>query len=359
MTLDDIRRVDSAGMYDAVRTFPKQWREGREIAIRADLQRIRREAYRQVVVVGMGGSAIGGEFLRALALDEASAPVFVSRSYALPAWVGPETVVMASSYSGDTEETLAAFEEALARKASVACVTSGGAMLERARAEGLPFVQVPGGMQPRAAFGYSLTALLTLAERMDLLTFDADSWDETLALLDKQAATLAAPEAPDNQALKLAEALKDRLPFIYSSEGLLEGVNLRWRNQIQENSKTLAAGNVFPELNHNEIMGWERRTAWHEHLGVVVLRDRGDHARVRRRMEVTRDLLAERAGFWREVHSLGASKLARVMSLVHLGDWVSLYLSVLHQIDPTPIPLINLLKRALQDSKFDAQISKI
>jgi len=350
MTLDDIRRVDAAGMYDAVRTFPAQWRDGREIALRTDLRRIRREGYRQVVVVGMGGSAIGGEFLRTLALDEASAPVFVSRSYVLPAWVGPETVVIASSYSGDTEETLAAFEEALARKASVACVTSGGAMLERARAEGLPFVQVPGGMPPRAALGYSLTALLTLAERMDLLTFDADSWDETQVLLEKQAATLADPEAPGNQALELAETLKDRLPFIYSSEGLLEGVNLRWRNQIQENSKTLAVGNVFPEMNHNEIMGWQRRMAWHEHLGVVVLRDRGDHARVQRRMDVTRDLLAERAGSWTEVHSLGTSKLARVMSLVHLGDWVSLYLSVLHQIDPTPIPLISLLKRAMQET---------
>ena len=292
---------------------------------------------------------MGGELLRTLSLGAASVPVFVSRSYTLPAWVGPETIVIASSYSGDTEETLAAFEEALSRNASVACLTSGGTMLERALAEGLPYVQMPGGMQPRAALGYSLTALLTLAERMDLLTFDAESWGETQALLERQVATLAAPEAPGNRALELAETLKDRLPIIYSSEGLLEGVNLRWRNQIHENSKTLAVGNVFPELNHNEIMGWERPTAWHQHLGVVVLRDRGDHARVQRRIDVTRELLAERVGFWREVQSLGTSTLARVMSLVQLGDWMSLYLSVLHQIDPTPIPLISLLKRALQE----------
>ena len=354
MTLDDIRRVDSAGMYDAVRTFPDQWRQGRQIALRADGQGLRSEGYRQVVVIGMGGSAIGGEFLRALALDEASVPVVVSRSYGLPAWVGPETVVIASSYSGNTEETLAAFAAARARKASVVCMTSGGALLEQAQAEGLPFVQMPGGLQPRAALGYSLTALLTLAERMNLLAFDAESWGETQALLDQQAAALADPETPGNRALELAERLNGRLPFIYSSEGLLEGVNLRWRNQIQENSKTFAAGNVFPEMNHNEIMGWEHRAAWHEHLGVVVLRDRGDHARVQRRMDVTRDLLADRAGFWAEVHSLGNSKLARVMSLVALGDWMSLYLSILHQIDPTPIPLIGLLKQALQDSSATA-----
>lgn len=349
MTLDDVRRVDSAGMYDAIKAFPEHWRTGRQIAAQADLRQVRRGGHRQVIVAGMGGSAIGGEFLRALALDEARAPVFVSRSYTLPAWVGPETVVIASSYSGNTEETLAAMEAALARKASVVCVTTGGAMLERAQAEGAPFVQVPGGLQPRAALGYSLTALLTVAERMDLLTLAAESWDETQALLEQQAALLADPEAPDNRALTLAALLKDRLPFIYSSEGLLEGVNLRWRNQLQENSKTLAAGNFFPELNHNEITGWERRTAWHAHVGIVALRDRGDHPRVQRRMDVTRNLLAGGAAFWEDVPGLGTSKLARVMTLVQLGDWVSLYLSVLREVDPTPIALIRQLKTALSE----------
>ncbi len=349
MTLDDIRSVDSSGMYDAVRSFPEQWGSGREGALKADLSGVRRDGYRQVVVVGMGGSAIGGDLLRTLALDEATVPVIVSRSYRLPAWVGPETIVIASSYSGNTEETLAALDEALQRQASVVCISTGGTLRARAEAEGWPFVPMTGGLQPRAALGYSLTALLTVAEHIGLLRPDAAAWAETQALLEEQVAALADPEAPQNRALDLAAALNGRLPVVYSSGGLLEAVNLRWRNQMHENSKTHAVGNVFPELNHNEIMGWARRTDRLKGIGVIVLRDRDDHPRVQRRMDVTRDLLTDLAGFWTEVHSRGTSKLARLMSLIYLGDWVSLYLAILHKVDPTPIGLINQLKEALAD----------
>ena len=347
MTRDDIRRIDTGGMYDAVRSFPDQWRDGRARAVEADLNGVPQNGYRNVVVVGMGGSAIGGDLLRTLALDEAAVPVVVSRSYRLPAWVGPETAVIASSYSGNTEETLTALGEALQRRASVVCITTGGTLQTRAAAEGLPCLIMPDGLQPRAALGYSLTALLTVAERMGLLASDDAAWAETQTLLEAQAATLADPEVPQNQALELAKALHGRLPVVYSSVGLLEGVNLRWRNQMHENSKTHAVGNVFPELNHNEIMGWERQTDWLKGVGVIVLRDQADHPRVQRRMDVTRDLLAQHAGFWTEVHSQGTSKLARLLSLIYLGDWVSLYLAVLQQVDPTPIGLISQLKEAL------------
>ena len=349
MTLDDIRRIDTGGMYDAVCGFPKQWQDGRARAVSADFSGIRRDGYRNVVVVGMGGSAIGGDLLRTLALDEAAMPVVVSRSYRLPAWVGPETAVIASSYSGNTEETLAALDEALRRRASVICITTGGTLHARASAEGLPCVLMPGGLQPRAALGYSLTALLTVAEHMDLLTPNDDAWTEAQALVEAQAAALADPEAHQNQALDIATALQGRLPVVYSSEGLFEGVNLRWRNQMHENSKTHAVGNVFPELNHNEIMGWARRTDLLSAVGVVVLRDHDDHPRVQHRIDVTRALLADYAACWMEVHSRGTSKLARLLSLIYLGDWVSLYLAVLNQVDPTPIRLISQLKEALAD----------
>ncbi len=233
MTLDDIRSLDTSG--------------------------VRRDGYRQGVVAGMSGSAIGGDLLRTLALDEGAVPVIVSRSYRLPAWVGPEALVIASSYSGNTEETLAALDEALRCRASVVCITTGGTMKARAEAEGWPLVPMTGGMQPRAALGYSLTALLTVAEHIGLLKPDAAAWAETQALLEEQAAALADPEAPKNQAMHLAEALNGTLPVVYSSEGLVEAVNLRWRNQMHENSKTLSLGNVVPEMNHSEIMGWARR----------------------------------------------------------------------------------------------------
>ena len=347
MTRDDIRGIDTGGMYDAVCGFPAQWQEGRARAVEANLNGVLPDKYRNVLVVGMGGSAIGGDLLRTLALDEAAVPVVVSRSYRLPAWVGPETVVIASSYSGNTEETLAALDEALQQRASVICITTGGTLQRRAAAAGLPCVLMPGGLQPRAALGYSLTALLTVAEQMGLLAPNDDAWAETQTILEAQAAALADPEASPNQALDIATALQGRLPVVYSSEGLFEGVNLRWRNQMHENSKTHAVGNVFPELNHNEIMGWARRTGLHKGVCVIVLRDQADHPRVQRRMDVTRDLLAEHTGFWAEVQSQGTSKLARLLSLIYLGDWVSLYLAILQHVDPTPIGLISQLKDAL------------
>ncbi len=347
MTLDELRRLDAGGMYDAIRQFPRQWREGRAHADRADLGGLRAGSLRPVLVAGMGGSAIGGDLLRALALESAPAPVVVSRSYRLPAWVGAETMVVVSSYSGDTEETLAAMDEALRRRATVVCVATGGQVLDRAQREGLPFIQMPGGLQPRAALGYSLTALLVLAERIGLLDPGEAAWQEAEALLEERAAALANPAG--NPALDLATALRDRLPWIYSGEGLMEPVNLRWRTQLQENSKTLAAGNVFPELNHNEIMGWQQPSDLHKRLAVVVLRDRGDHPRVQRRIATTRALLEARAGCWIEVESRGTHPLARLLSLVHLGDWVSFYLAVVRGVEPTPIPLIDLLKERLAE----------
>ncbi len=345
MTLDDIRRVDTDGMYDALRRFPSQWREGRALAAQAAFGGVRLDRRGGVLVAGMGGSAIGGDLLRALALESGPAPVVVSRSYRLPGWVGARTLVVVSSYSGDTEETLAAMDEALRRQARVVCVTTGGQVLGRAKGEGLPYVKMPGGLPPRAALGYSLTALLVLAERIGLLDVGEAAWQEAEALLERQAAALADPAG--NEALDLATALRSRLPFVYSSEGLMAPVNLRWRTQLQENSKVQAAGNVFPELNHNEIMGWELPSDLLARIGVVVLRDRGDHPRVHRRIEATRTLLEPRAGCWIEAQSRGTHPLARMLSLVHLGDWVSFYLALLRGVDPTPIPLIDRLKERL------------
>lgn len=344
MRLEDIRRVDPQGMYDAIRDFPEQWRQGRELARGFD-PGFTVEGKDHLVVAGMGGSAIGGDLLRTLVADTARLPVTVVRHYQLPGFVTERSVVIASSYSGNTEETLAAFEEARARGATVVCVASGGELLRRARTEGLPYLQIPGGLQPRAALGYSFTALLTIAEHIGLVAPDEAAWNETQELLEQQSEVFGDPSG--NDALELAEALQDRLPFIYSGTGLMEAVNLRWRCQIQENAKRLASGNVYPELNHNEIMGWEYPGPLHEMIGVIVLRDREDHPRVQQRMEVTRALISDRAGYWAEVQSQGESRLARMMSLVNLGDWVSLYLAVLLGVDPTPVPLIGQLKETL------------
>jgi len=346
MTLADIQNIDTEGMYDAIRTFPDQWRDARQRALAADYNGIRNNGHTGLVVAGMGGSAIGGDMLRAMALPEATVPVTVVRSYDLPAWISASTTVIVSSYSGNTEETLSAMDEALARKAQVICITTGGSLATRAHKRGLPVITLPAGLQPRAALGYSLAAVLTVAEHLGILTIEQETWEEVTRITREQAQAFENPEDPHNQAMKIALALQDKFPVIYSSENL-EVVNVRWRNQIHENAKTFAVGNLLPEMNHNEIMGWDRQGRELRYLGVVVLRDSDDHERVQRRIDVTASLLKNSAGYWTELSSLGKSRLARFLSLIYISDWVSLYLAILHKTDPSPVGLISQLKQAL------------
>ncbi|MEZ4698735.1 MAG: bifunctional phosphoglucose/phosphomannose isomerase [Rhodothermales bacterium] len=347
LSLSDIRRIDTRGMFDLVSGFPDHFKQGRAIAEEVSLT-LDATKKKQLVVIGMGGSAISGDLLRCYAVDQSPIPIQVVRHYALPASIDSNTVVVASSFSGNTEESLAGFEEALARKATIVCIASGGALLDLARKHGLPYAQIPGGMPPRAALGYSLSVLFVFARKMGLIQVPDEAWGEADALLRKQTERYANLEV-SHLARTVAEGLLDRFPVVYSANGLLEAVNWRWRGQFQENSKMLAAGNLYPELNHNEIMGWEETGAptLHDRMGVVVLRDREDHPRIQHRMDVTRSLIASRAGSWTEVSTEGQHRLTRMTSLINLGDWVSLYAAYLRNVDPTPIGLIDQLKDAL------------
>ena len=340
----DLALSDPGGMYAALEGFPRHLREGRERAASVDPDTSVGDA-RCVVVAGMGGSAISGDFLAALAASSARVPVVVRRTYSLPAYVDESTIVVVSSFSGNTEESLSAMTEARARGARVICIASGGEVAERAASDGLPLYRLPGGMQPRAALGYSLATLLTLAEQIGLLRIGDEAWEEVGSILDDQGTSLASLEG--NPALDLANTLRGRLPFVYSSSGVTAPVNTRWVCQLEENAKVLAHGSVFPEQNHNEIVGWEAESALHEQIVVVALRDKMDHPRVVRRFELTRQLLEPRAAAWIEVQGRGASDLARMLSLVQFGDWTSLYLALIRGIDPTPVTLIERLKQGL------------
>ncbi|HEX7070331.1 MAG TPA: bifunctional phosphoglucose/phosphomannose isomerase [Rhodothermales bacterium] len=340
----DLQSLDPGGMYDAILGLPRHLREGRERAGSVD-PRFRADDARCVVIAGMGGSAIGGDLLAALATSSARIPVIVSRSYTLPAYVDESTLVVISSFSGNTEETLAAMEEAQARRARILCIASGGEVAQRAERDDLPLYRLPGGMQPRAALGYALSTLLTMAEQIGLISVGDESWEEACSILESQGAALA--NVDENPALALARRLQDRLPFIYSGGRLMAPVNTRWCCQIEENAKMLAHGAVFPEQNHNEIVGWDEAFDLHGRIVIVALRDRMDHPRVVRRLDLTRELLAPRAAEWIDVESRGASDLARMLSLIQLGDWTSLYLALIRNVDPTPVRLIDRLKQGL------------
>lgn len=345
LTQADIHKIDPDGMFALIKAWPDQWRKGQDCARSFDPSFSAADAD-QVAVVGMGGSAIGGDLVRALALEESPIPMQVIRDYSLPKSISARSIVIVSSYSGGTEETLSAMTEAMERGARIVCVTSGGEVLRRAQEHGFPHVVIPGGAPPRAALGLSLAAQLSIAEKLGLVSV-GEGWDEAAAMLEGLTQSLANPAG--NDALDLAKALVESLPVVYSAAGMMEAVNLRWRGQFEENAKALAAGNVFPEMNHNEIMGWDEPAEIHSRIGVIVLRDEADHPRIQRRMDVTRGLLEERAGSWHEVQSQGTHRITRLLSLVLLGDWTSFYLAMLRDVDPTPIGFIDKLKSALAE----------
>ncbi len=338
------KKYDTQGMYAHISNVPQYWEAGLNLASGWGTG-IKIDAYRQVLVIGMGGSAIGGDLLRTLASPVSPVPVLVSRSYEIPGYVGPETLVIASSYSGNTEETLAACEAARQAGAKIVAITTGGALLKGVDTHGWPHIQLPTGMSPRAALAYSLSALVQLGRTIGLIPLPLAGLQEATAMLKEMVGTFS--DFSGNPAQQLAEVLHGSVPLIYSGTGLMEAVNLRWRCQIQENAKSPAYGSIFPEHSHNEIEAWRKTDPFGKAYTVVVLRDAEDHPRVQKRMDISREIIAPMAGAWEEVTSSGKGRLTRLLSMVYFGDWVSYYLALYRHADPSPIPNISKLKNAL------------
>lgn len=356
MVLDDsqeIARLDPGGMLDLVQRLGTMAVQGWEAASELTLPPV---SPRAVVVSGMGGSGIGGDLLRVLLAPSAVVPVMTVKDYRLPAFVGRDTLVFACSYSGNTEETLAAYREARAAGAAVVAVTSGGMLAGLAAADGHPVVLVPPGLPPRAALPYMLMPLLRITDRLGIGgVTDSEARQaevqEAAAVLGELAVRWGAG-APSggNPAKALAVALKGTVPVVYASSSRFEPVAQRWKTQLNENSKVFACWNAFPEINHNEMMGWEGILGGNQRLHAVLLRDREEGARNALRVEITRDLLARRADGFTEVWSQGTGLLARLFSLILFGDLVSVCLALLTGVDPTPVEMISETKRRMESS---------
>ena len=305
--------------------------------------------FRLLALGGLGGSAIGGDLARDAVVDSLATPFLVVRDYQWPAAVGPGALCILSSYSGNTEEVLSLYDAAGRSGAARVALASGGELARRARADGVPCAMLPPGLPPRTALGYSLVSLLDLLNSLGCPGEGQSALEEAQEVLAAGNRRFA-PEVSEaeNPAKQLALALRGRIVVVYTAERHLSGVGLRWKGQINENAKTPAFHGRLPELNHNETVGWEALRPLHAHFGLVCLRDREEHARVARRMDLTRALVAEEGVAVHEAHSTGRSRLARLLSLVQLGDWVSLYLAVLAGVDPTPVTKIDRLKQALE-----------
>lgn len=305
---------------------------------------------RLLAVGGMGGSAIAADLVFALAADRLPFPVLTVRDYAWPASVGPGALVLLSSYSGNTEETLALYEEAGRRGVARLALTTGGRLAELSKRDRVPLVRLPTGLPPRAALGYSVVSLCLLLEALGDPGEGEDAWVEALAALEEMNRRLSPgrPEA-ENPAKRLARAVAGRAVCVVASAGFPAACARRLKGQINENAKTPAFDQPVPEMNHNEIVGWQALADLHPRFAAVLLRDREERPAVARRLDVTRDLLEEEGIATHRIDSNGRSRLTRLLSLVVFGDWLSLYLAVLAGVDPTPIEKIDRLKRALAE----------
>ncbi len=302
---------------------------------------------RAVIVAGMGGSAIGGDLLAALARDLATVPIFVHRNYGLPTWAGPPTLVLASSYSGNTEETLSSAAEAFRRGAPLVAVTTGGELARHASEWGASLLSFDYPAQPREALGYSFLLLLGILVRLDLLPDLSPEVEESISVLEALRAEVE-PAVPleRNPAKALAFWLYGSLPTIYGSD-LLSPVARRWKGQFNENSKSWAFFEELPEMDHNAITGTANPPSFSGRVRALFLTSEQDHPRNRLRQEVTRRLFEEAGVPCCTVAGRGKSPLAQMLSTILLGDAISYYLAMLYRADPTAIPAIHALKRAL------------
>jgi glucose/mannose-6-phosphate isomerase len=343
----DIRRLDASGYLHLLRSFSGQLDEALEIMRGLRLSPDGRKV-QNIVVAGMGGSAIGGDLLRTYLADIADQPIVVQREYSLPHFVGPDTLVFISSYSGNTEETLEACRQALAAGSRIIGIASGGRLAQVAAEEGFPLIRVPGGYPPRAALGYSFTCLLTSMSQLELIDDQEQNLREARDLIRQRADEYDPSVALEkNQAKQLALKLHGMFPVIYTWGQRYEAVAVRWRGQLAENGKHLSSHHVFPEMNHNEIVGWKHPEELLRKMVVILLRDRAEPQRIAKRMEITKALIAPPAAGILEVWATGKNLLARLFSLIYLGDFVSFYLAALNGVDPTPIARIEELKKRL------------
>jgi len=348
-----VAEVDASGMFAEVAGLPRQLREGYDHARRrlagaffGTYPAIPPAEPAALVVCGMGGSAIGADLVLA-ALPDLGVPATVVRGYHLPEWVGPETLVVVASYSGQTEEALTCAEQARSRGCAPVCISSGGGLGALAEREGLPLVDVPGGGQPRAAVGVLSMAVLAALEAAGLCGDHAADVDSAATLLEADNELLG-PESEDEQnpAKSLARRLENRLAVVYGAGPTLP-VARRWKGQINENAKAPAFFNELPELDHNELMGWTSLPRITQGTVALFLHDPDEDPRLTRRAELTAREY-EALGVSAElVAARGDSRLARLFSLVQLGDHVSCYLAVLYGVDPTPVDAIQALKASL------------
>lgn len=330
-------------MREILKNFPDQLIEAKRLA--QEVQLIEIKDIKNIVICGMGGSAIGGDLLFDVLREELSIPIYVNRGYSLPAFLSQDSLVFISSYSGNTEETLSSYREAMKKTKNIFCVTTNGILAKEARLSNFPIVKIPGGLQPRAALGYLFTPMLVILSRIKLIKDKSSDIEECIDLLKELSISF---DSEDSEPYNLAKLLLDKearlkMPIIYADLSF-QSVAKRWVAQLNENSKVFAHYNLFSELNHNEIVGFGNPTI--ENF-VVILRDKQEHPQIEKRIRITKEIIGPYTSGIKDIWSQGKSFLARAFSLIYFGDWTSYWLAVLRKVDPVPVERIDYLKKRL------------
>ncbi len=323
-------------MKKLVENFTQQLKEAKSIASKAIISN--QHNIQNVLITGLGGSGIGGTIISEVVSDNCKVPITVNKDYFIPNFVNENTLVIISSYSGNTEETLAAMDMAISKKAQIACVTSGGKVLELAKQHQYDFIEIPGGHPPRSCIGYSLVQLVQIFISKGLANATLmNDLEKAIILLDKHESAI------QSEAKSIAEKLHHKIAVIYSL-GTCEGVTVRFRQQINENSKMLAWHNTFPEMNHNELVGWTEKN---DMLKVITFHTDFDYVRTKKRYEVCKPLFESLSSGVIDIYAKGDSKLEQFLYHIHIGDWISCYLADLKGIDAVEVNVINNLKNEL------------
>lgn len=350
--LDDLEaldRLDSLGVLGVVEGLSDQVREGWRLG-RAASGLPSGSGIESLLILGMGGSGISGDVTRSTLENRLALPVHVLKSYGpVPAWVGRNTLVFAISYSGGTEETLAAFEEVLQRGSRAVAISSGGRLAEIAAELGTTHVSIPAGQQPRASLGYLVTPILAVLESMGLVPALEDDIHETIAVLEElRGRCERSVPVEGNPAKRLAAVLEKRVPVIYGGHGIASVAAYRSKCDVNEYAKVPAFWNELPELDHNEVESWTGlRELTAERFVAIMLRDESEHPRTALRFEITKRLIGDGVAEIVEIPSRGESPLARLLSLIYVTQMAAIYLGLAYGIDPGPVDVIERLKQEL------------
>jgi glucose/mannose-6-phosphate isomerase len=346
-SLEEIKNIDRSNMLSFCTEAPKHYSEAARMA---EHVRVGFSKPRTIIIAGMGGSAIGGELLKDWTRDRINVPVEVCREYSLPAYADEQSLVFVSSYSGETEETLSALLDALKRKCMVVCISSGGRLEDFAEKLGIVHLRVPGGMAPRATLPYMFMPMPVILQKLGLVSRVENEISETVKILKRVSAeNLPEKKAASNFSKTLASSIHETVPVIYGF-GIFRAVAQRFKTQVNENSKNPAKWEYFPELNHNEIVGWEAAKTFAKWFSVIFIRDIHEPVEIRQRIEATKEIMRREKLRLFKIQAIGKSSLARMASVICTGDFTSVYLAVLRGIDPTPVRTITFLKERLKRS---------